>query len=298
VQQWLAFDASLRMHQEEEAASAGPAIPASDIRTIPSCSLCKRYKSYNGQYGANRAAGMPVQDWEREYMCEACTREFAGLADQLKNEVDSPTLPAEALGLLCTIMLKLAEEGLDDPLAIATAKTYLGMMQQDEGAITLLEDARSFLSRHSAEGIVEDTFHSQMEIMYQHNMFVLGQRYMITGALAKAMPLLKEGLAFDEAAGDRLNIAKSKASLGELLAMLGYLDKAEPLLLASLDARHELGTNPLPALFPLVQLYMKKQDREGLATHVPELKRLLAGAVDADPEFRGFLAAIDHMLAS
>jgi hypothetical protein len=42
------------------------------------------------------------------------------------------------------------------------------------------------------------TFSTQMELMYQENMLVLGKRYTMAGAFDKALVLLKEGLDYDE----------------------------------------------------------------------------------------------------
>ncbi|MEX2681114.1 MAG: tetratricopeptide repeat protein [Candidatus Sigynarchaeota archaeon] len=290
VKQWMAFEERIRNNKNvrPEDASFGKA--------VPTCKICGRYKSHGSVFGFNRLTNQPVQDWEREFVCAACTGHFAALADHVRRQLETGRWQTGENLMLCQVMLKLAEDALDDPLAIATAKTYMGMLLDDARGIAMLEAARAFLKRKDEPGFADATCIDQMEHVYQQNMFFLGQRYSSSDMFEKAIPLLQEGLEYDEKEGNKLNIAKSKSSLASAYVSMRQYDKAEPLLVDSLQLRKEVGGDPVPALLMLVQMYMEKGDRDGAGKYLPELKSRLGSAVDRNPGLRQLMAAIDHFM--
>ncbi|MBN2152705.1 MAG: hypothetical protein JW839_14735, partial [Candidatus Lokiarchaeota archaeon] len=103
VKQWMAFEDRIRNNKNvrPEDASFGKA--------VPTCRICGRYKTHGSVFGFNRLTNAPVQDWEREFVCAACTGQFAMLADHIRRQSEAGRWQTGENLMLCQVMLKLAE---------------------------------------------------------------------------------------------------------------------------------------------------------------------------------------------
>jgi len=290
IQQWKDFEDGLRNNRNLKADDP------SYGKMMPRCSLCGRYKAIGLVHGFNRMVGAPVRPWEREYMCVTCTFDFARLFEHIRHNIENPTLYGKPSIDLAESLLKIAQEGLDDPLAIATAKTYLGMLSTDDTvAISLLESAREFLIHYKDPDIKESTFGGAMESIYKLNTMNLLQRYNASKAHDKALNLLHK-VQYGEQAEDTVSAAQNKVSIGASYIESGQIDKAEEVLLDSLKSLKKLKANPTPALIMLVQIYTNKGDRDKIAKYLPELKSRLGRLAFEVPALGKIISSADHAL--
>jgi len=272
---------------------------------LPRCKLCDRFMNENirpGLYGAKSDA---IPPWWLKFTCGACITTFADMFDFIRQSFTSSFSSEPLVSWNCLHLLGLAERGTRDPLAIAAAKTYLASCAQtylanyasDEDTLSLFEEAKEFLVQHGSDAFKDAGFASDMKKMYLFNIFLLGQHYLKSKQVEKAIPLFEEGLRADEEMGEELNIAKSKDALGNAYAMLKNYVKAEELLVDSYNRRRKIPNgNASRPLVMLIGIYLDTMNKEGLKVYLPQLKAVFGGNIPSDPLLRALIQKADSII--
>lgn len=268
----------------------------------PTCPECKSYMVPNSRFMRFGMESTPPLSWCQKYVCPSCLMDFFHLYDQSRQDMRK-TIPDTSQDHINRIkhQLNLADNVIKDALATAVTKVMAchGAFNASE-AIKHLESARAFLAKY--EEYQKEGFHGMMVEWYQQCIYFLATCYRHSGQLEKALPMLDEGLRFDEQQGDDLNIAKSKSEIGRTLIALGKLQVAERMLQDALALRQKCTTmNPFDRgdvydLLALTDLFTRTKDIKQLGRYRDDLVSVAGKRLDSLPGAREVLARAAALL--
>jgi len=262
----------------------------------PTCQ-CGSLKVLNAEYLFTLSMG-EAKPFFKQFICKPCTTIYCTLENILSKVARAPdpskNNPSEVMEMLEN-QLKIAIL-LDDPLAIANSKLsmghYMAMLSIDKDrALNLMEESRDFLKTYKQ--FEEETFYNQMLEKYKDSIFFLGQMYQSLEKHDRALPLLQEGLKFDEAEGNQLNKAMSFTTIGRSLVALDRYAEAEPLLINAIEIKKKSDKTTKSSMYlsliALIELYLKLNNKAKTREYLDELEQKYANLFPADSKSQKIL---------